>query len=111
MRPTDYFCQTVPESGRLLEELGDLLQLRDGLLGVAAVLTDKSSEIKSCNKGIIIEKNLFEEREDVVELGAGVGLEERLEAGVHLRPGRSLLRRVIHVGNRLATKKSQVTIT
>ena len=50
--------------------------------------------------------NLFEEREDVVELGAGVGLEERLEARVHLRPRRCLLRRVVHVGNRLATKKS-----
>ena len=53
-----------------------------------------------------IEKNLFEEREDVVELGAGVGLEERLEARVHLRPCRCLLLRVFHVGNRLATKKS-----
>ena len=41
----------------------------------------------------------------MVELGAGVGLEERLEAGVHLGPGRCLLGSVLHVGNRLAALK------
>ena len=43
-RIAGYFrLRCIPESGRLFEELGDLLQLRDRLLGVAAVLANKTS--------------------------------------------------------------------
>ena len=48
---------------------------------------------------------LFEQGKDVVELGAGVGLEEPLEVGVHSGPGRRLLLRVIHPRDRLAAEK------
>ena len=44
---------------------------------------------------------LFEEREDVVELGAGVRPEEPLEVRVDGGPRRRLLLRVLHVGDRL----------
>ena len=37
-RQSTIFSVRIPESGRLFEEFRDLLQLRDRLLGVAAVL-------------------------------------------------------------------------
>ena len=68
-----------------VEVLRDVLQLRDVVLGVAAVL--------------------LEQREDVVELRARVRREELLQGAVDHAPRRRLLRGVGHAGNRLAAAK------
>ena len=52
----------------------------------------------------VLDPYLFEQRQDVVELGARVSLEEPLEVRVHCGPGRRLLLRVIDARYRLAAE-------
>ena len=58
----------MPESGRFFQELGDLLQLRDCLLGVAAILA---------NNHIIIKRHAFHLR--------GQGWENTLKMYLHMK--------------------------
>ena len=69
---------------RTLQEAGDLLQLGDVVLPVAAVL--------------------LQQGEDAVVLAAGVGGVQRLQLLEDGSPGGLLLRRVLHLGDHLATR-------
>ena len=67
-----------------MQEAGDLLQLGDVVLPVAAVL--------------------LQQGEHAVVLAAGVGRVQRLQLLEDGSPGGLLLRRVLHLGDHLATR-------
>ena len=70
-----------------LHEVRDILELGDLIFPIAAVL--------------------LQEWQDVVELGAGVGLDKPLQVGVDRLPGGDLLGRVVHTRDRLTTRKEK----